>query len=200
MKSLIIDLDYFAPSTFYYKLRTVGHCTFDAYEPYRKMSFRNRCTLSGANGPVHLSVPLIGGRNQKTIMNEVRILNAESWQERHWRTITSAYNKSPWLDHYRDDLEKLYSTKFDLLFEWNLACFKWVSDKMSIRTPVSLSEKFVENYPPDEVEDWRNRLLPSTINRLNPEPSRYPQVFEDRFGFIPNLSILDQLFCVGNRL
>lgn len=200
MKLLIADLDYFAPSIFYYKLTEVSHCIFDVYEAYRKMSYRNRCTLSGANGLISLSIPLIGGRNQKAVMNEVRILNSESWQERHWRTITSAYNKSPWLDHYRGDLEKLYSTRFDLLFEWNFACYSWISDKMSISTPVSLRNKFIENYPPDEFEDWRNRLLPSAINRLNPEPARYPQVFEDRFGFIPNLSILDQLFCAGNRL
>jgi hypothetical protein len=164
------------------------------------MSFRNRCTLLGGNGPVHLSIPLVGGRSQKTLLKDVRILNTENWQDRHWKTITSCYNKSPWFDHFRHELEELYNRRFDLLIDWNLECFKWAADKLSIKTQVSLSEFYQEKYDKNEFEDWRNGLLPSTINTVNPDVKRYPQVFEDRFGFVPNLSILDYLFCVGNKM
>ncbi len=198
--TLVSDLQYLAPVPFYYELSTSSNCIFEQYERYQKMSFRNRCTLSGANGPVHLSIPIKGGREQNALMKDVVIDNSQKWQLRHWRTITSAYNKSPWLDFYRDELERIFSTRFELLMDWNLTCFKWSADKLAIRTPVSLSEKYIADYPVTECKDWRNRLLPSTINQLYPCPERYPQVFEDRFGFLPNLSILDKLFCDGGRL
>jgi hypothetical protein len=200
--TLIADLEYFAPSIFYFSLSRAKHGIFDIYEPYRKMSFRNRCTLAGANGPIHLSVPLVGGRNQKTLMKDVRILERENWQARHWKTITSLFNKSPWFDHYRHDLEALYEKRFEFLIDWNLACFEWVADKMAIETGVSLSEKPFDTRESggEEIEDWRGRLMPATINKEFPESKRYPQVFEDRLGFLPNLSVLDYLFCAGNKL
>ena len=164
------------------------------------MTFRNRCTLLGANGPINLSIPLVGGRSQRTMMKGVRIDNKENWQDRHWKTILSCYNKSPWFPFYRDELEMLYSRRADLLLEWNLECFKWVCDKMAIKLSWSLSTSYKKNYEGEEVTDWRNHLMPSTINRLYPKGKKYFQVFEDRFGFVPNLSILDYLFCAGNKL
>lgn len=113
-------------------------------------------------------------------------------------TITACYNKSPWFDHYRDELEKVYSIKIDFLLDFNLHCFYWLADKMSIKTPVSLSDNYIQLEDPDNVEDLRNHLMPSTINKIYPQPEPYPQVFEERCGFIPNLSILDYLFCVGS--
>ena len=196
---LIADLQYFSPAIFFSYLSNSTHCIFDQYEHFQKMSFMNRCTLLGGNGPINLTVPLDGGRNQRSLMKEVKILNRENWQDRHWKTITSCYNKSPWFDHYRDELENLYSLNFDFLIDWNLRCFQWICDKLAIKTPFSLSAEFVKDYDKNIYEDLRGRLMPSTINKNFPDVVRYPQVFGDRFGFVPNLSVLDYLFCVGPR-
>lgn len=198
--TLIIDLQYFPPVIFFLKLSEFSNCVFDQYEAYEKMSFRNRCTLLGGNGAINLSIPLVGGRSQRTPVKDVKIDNKEDWQDRHWKTITSCYNKSPWFDFYRDELEALYAAKYDSLLEWNLECFKWVCDKMSIKIQWSLTGSYKKNYEDVEVLDWRNHLKPASINKLFPTQKRYPQVFEDRFGFVPNLSILDYLFCAGNKL
>lgn len=196
--TLVSDLQYFSPSIFYFNLIKSTHCIFDQYEHFQKMSFMNRCTLLGANGPVNLSIPLIRGRNQKTVIKDVRILNSDRWQDRHWKTITSCYNKSPWFDDYRDSLQRLYLRQFDFLIEWDIKCFEWVCDKLSINTRYSLTGKFVLEYESEYV-DFRGMLKPATINQQFPDPERYPQVFEDRFGFVPNLSVLDYLFCVGPK-
>ena len=196
---LIADLQYFSPAIFFSYLSNSTHCIFDQYEHFQKMSFMNRCTLLGGNGPINLTVPLDGGRNQRSIIKEVKILNRENWQDRHWKTITSCYNKSPWFDHYRDELENLYSLKFEFLIDWNLRCFHWICDKLAIKTPISLSGEFVKDYDKNIYEDLRGRLMPSTINKNFPEAVRYTQVFGNRFGFVPNLSVMDYLFCVGPR-
>lgn len=195
--TILVDIQYFPPVIFFTHLNGFTHCIFDQYEHFQKMSFRNRCTLPAGNGPVVLSVPLEGGRNQKTVMKDVRILNSERWQDRHWKTITSCYNKSPWFEHFRDELERIYLVKVDFLVDWNFICFQWVADKLSIQTTVSLSDHYYEKDDLAGVEDWRGKLMPSTINKHFADVERYPQVFEERFGFIPNMSVLDYLFCTG---
>jgi hypothetical protein len=43
------------------------------------MSFRNRYVISGANNTLSLSIPIAGGREQKTLIKEVRIYNVTNW-------------------------------------------------------------------------------------------------------------------------
>jgi hypothetical protein len=194
---LVSDLHYFAPFTFYLELGRSSHCIFDVYENFQKMSFRNRCVIAAANGPVNLTVPLAGGRNQKVLMKDVGILNSEDWQVNHWRTLSSAYNRSPWFHHYSDELERLYSTRFDRLVDWNLACLEWACDKLSIKAGRELTSNFVKEYDPKLYKDWRGRFRPSTISQVAGDYPVYTQVFADRYPFIPNLSVLDYLFCAG---
>lgn len=194
---LISEIQYFAPVIFYLRLSEYSHCIFDPYETYRKMSFRNRCTLLGANGPVSLSVPLQGGRNQRRLMKDVLIDHKTNWRAIHWKTITSCYNRSPYLDYFRDELSSIYESKDSYLLDWNIRCFEWVRAKMAIRTPYSFLLQGTEEQADPATDDWRNRIVPATINKVFPDASPYPQVFGDRFGFVPNLSVLDYLFCVA---
>src|SRR5690349_3041544 len=96
------------------------HIVLLSWEGYRKMSFRNRYVVLGSSGLIHLSTPLMKGRNQNVPFKEVRISYMEKWQSIHWRTLTSCYNKSPWFDHYRDDVEKFFTVKREFLFDLNL--------------------------------------------------------------------------------
>ncbi len=194
--TFISDSQYFSPVIWFNELNQFSHGIIDQYDRFQKMSFRNRCTLLGGNGPIHLSIPIAGGRGVRMAMKEVRIDIRERGQDRHWKTIQSCYNKSPFFEYYKDGLAAIYSRQFVYLLDWNMECLRWVCDKLSITTGISLSESWQENYDPERFRDLRNRIVPSGIAAFGPGP-RYPQVFEDRFGFVPNLSILDKLFCAG---
>jgi hypothetical protein len=198
--TLVAEYQYFSPVIFYLKLGAFSNCVFDSYENFQKSTFRNRCTLLGPNGVISLTVPLVGGREQKQRMKDVRIDHRENWRSRHWKTITSCYNRSPWLDHFRTDLEALYSKKMDYLVDWDFACHSWVCDKLSISVSSGSAGEYLEKYENSEYVDGRGDLEPATINTRYPDAIRYPQVFGERHGFVPNLSILDYLFCSGNRL
>jgi hypothetical protein len=175
------------------------------------MSFRNRCRIAGAEGIIDLSIPLVGGRDQKTVMKEVRILDGKGWRDRHWKTIVSCYSRSPWFDIYRDDLEGLYSRPAKFLVDWNLLCFEWASGALGMTRPTGFTEAYKKVYAPEEGLDWRGRVVPAAgLSPGDPgghgmgagpagDTPRYRQVFEERIGFIPNLSILDLLFCEGKN-
>jgi hypothetical protein len=183
------------------------------------MSFRNRCRIAGAEGVVDLSIPIAGGRDQKTSMKDVRIAAGRSWQAQHWKTIVSCYSRSPWFEYYRDGLQKLFGEPAELLMDWDLRCLEWSLRVLGMDQQVLLTDRYKKEYAPEEGADWRGRLGPrgprnvsssadvngsadingSTDVTRSRDAGRYRQVFEERIGFIPNLSILDLLFCEGKE-
>jgi hypothetical protein len=215
--NLIIDIQYFPSIILYKNLYKFSNVVFDQYEAYQKMGFRNRCQIAGAQGVVDLSIPLVKGRGQKTLVRDVRVSDRLPWAAQHWKTIVSCYNRSPWFDHYRDELEGLYRQRFDYLLDWDMACFDWSIRALGLGIPMGLTEGWVREYLSEGDVDWRGRLRPKDlgvegakggsrdVDRAGAErivtswPVRYRQVFEERTGFIPNLSILDLLFCEGKN-
>jgi hypothetical protein len=195
---LKVESQYFAPLNVYLTLGECTHCDFNAYEDYRKMSFRNRCTLLGASGTIDLSVPIVDGRNQRNPLREVRIDNRQRWQTRHWRTITSCYRRSPWFEFYELELGNLYEQNFEFLYDWNLACFEWTMKILGWKIEVIESDKNHE-IRRENLIDLRDKILPKNRANTNGGFLKYSQVFEERQGFVPNLSILDLLFCEGKN-
>ena len=196
---LLIEYQYFSPVILYNTLQSSTHLVLEQYERFQKMSFRNRLVVAGSNGPLMLSIPLQKGRDQKAFTTEILIDNRSSWQSIHLKSMESCYNRSPWFEFFRDDLKRLYQTPHERLVDWNLVCTKWILQKLGLDLSVSVTEGWKDNYDPEKWIDWRNRLLPKTIHSKFPNPPGYRQVFMDRTGFIPHLSILDLLFCEGKN-
>lgn len=200
----LIELQCFMPSVVCAGLAEKTYIKLDIYERYEKMSFRNSYTLVGANGVARLSVPLVNGRNQRIPYSTVRIDNSQRWQQLHWKTIVSAYNRSPWFEFYQLDLKPLYEQPYEHLVEWNLAGLKWVLKQLKwkgemevVETPLEKFENTNSNIDLSVCHDLRTVFAPRNISGRLPHMMKYNQVFEDRLGFIPYTSILDLLFCEG---
>lgn len=201
---LLIDLQYFASVNWYKKVYNYKNIVIDSYETHSKMSFRNRLWLAGGDGRLTLSVPVKDARNEKQLYRDMRIVPGR-WQTIHLRAIISCYNRSPWFEYYRDELAALFSQPFQFLLDWNVACFEWMEKCLGKKVGLHLVELknidvIKDQFQGAEVVDERNLIRPSALDRLtanHAEAIRYKQVFEERVGFIPGLSILDLLFCVG---
>lgn len=155
----------------------------EAHEHYQKGSLRNRCHIAGPNGVQRLSIPLEKGKHQQVPIREVRIAYDENWQRQHWRSISTAYGNAPYYEHYAEDLAPFYEKRFVFLFDYNLDLLTFIlQKKLAWPGEIRISE-FYE--APAAVEYGMTR--------------RYPQVFEEKHGFLPDLSVLDLLFCCGKR-
>jgi hypothetical protein len=169
---------------------------FDADIPFKRSSFRNRLVIAAADGPIQLSIPVVGGRSIKSIYREVEIDYKSNWQRDHFRTLCTAYGNSPFFLFYRDELEQLFKQKSRLLYEWNLLCLEWVLKKMKIHLPIvndiSSQNQDKTSVIEDKYSPQNYTTHSSKINVL------YHQVFEEKTGFLPNLSILDLLFNEGS--
>ncbi len=162
----------------------------DSAEHFEKMTSRNRYRIAGANNSILLSVPLADGRNQHVTMRDVRIHNDGRWQIQHWRAIVSTYKRSPYFDHYEDSLKLLFETSYDHLIDLNKAALQWVKRALRLRFELQETEVYTKAYATD-ILDLRN------ANEQSATVPKYYQVFEDRIGFLPDLSILDLLFMEG---
>jgi hypothetical protein len=197
--NIIVENQYFANITFINNLFKSTHINIFTFEPYRKMSFRNRCIVAGSNGLVNLSVPVENGRDQKRPFKDVRISYREDWQKLHWRTITSCYNKSAFFDFYRDDVEKFFLKKEMFLFDLNLAIINWLKTVLHFHAEIVIRDDAGFLTGREEVIDLRDKCLPKNFQDAEAAQScpKYFQVFSNRIGFQPNLSIIDLLFNEG---
>lgn len=195
MNQLLIEYQYFGGVNYTNALFQFSHIEFEVCESFQKMSFRNRMVIAGSNGLVNLSVPLEKGRDQKQFIKDVRISYSLPWQQQHWRTIQSCYNRSPFYEFYRDSLELLYSKKPIFLLDLNREIRDWLWKVLKIPAEFSETTNYQTEFP-DEIIDKRSHWLPKNF-QLEPPSFTYQQVFQDRIGFQPNLSILDLLFCEG---
>ncbi len=182
----------------YYTHLYLTECVVDIHENYAKQSYRNRCEIMGANGPLTLVVPVIKSPNfDKTKVRDVRIDYSKRWQHQHWLSIVSAYKNSPYFDFYAERFEPFYRQKFDLLLDFNVGLTRLVLELLSGTGQLQFSDRYIEQ---PAGEDLRNSLSPKTrLSKPDPifNPSPYWQVFSDRMPFAPNLSILDLLMCEG---
>jgi len=192
--TLISDIQYFGNISYYKILTKSELILFDASLGFRKMSFLNRCRIAGANGPMWLTIPLEGGRDQKSRIKDIRIDNRQTWQRRHWRSICSSYNRSPWFIFYERELQPLFEKNYTFLVDCVVESHAWVVRHLGWKQEWRLQE--VRDRDFTEAVDILNRSSGQDNQMKQPVPS-YRQVFQETAGFFPNLSILDMLFCEG---
>ena len=169
----------------------------EAQENYQKQSYRNRCRFYAADGVQTLSFPIVheGGTHKQPI-SEAKVDYSKPWILQHKRAITSAYGTSAYFEYYQDELFAILDSKPEKLIDLNTRLLEFFLEKTGIKAEVHMTE----SYGQDECEDLREAIHPkrqdTILQKLKLEKP-YFQVFAEKHGFIPNLSIMDLLFNEG---
>ncbi|MGX1024187.1 WbqC family protein [Psychroflexus sp. MBR-150] len=194
MSHAIFCLPYFGPISFYKSLVEYKEIYIEAAENYQKQSYRNRQNIYGANGKLMLNIPVKhSGSKQRLKYRESQIENDFYWQDLHFKSLETAYRTSPYFEFFEDDIEPLFKEKFNSLFDFNLKCFKTTLDLLDLDIKIEMTSEYLEKY--NDIDDQRELIKAKSKTDYNIKP--YHQVFEDKYGFISNLSILDLLFNLG---
>lgn len=219
MTTALLQTTYFGPVQWYQKLKRYDHCVIEQYDSYQKQTYRNRCVIATANGLQALTVPV--DHSPLTIdhvqCKDLRISDHNQWRRVHWNALQSAYSESPFFEYYADDIRPFFEQKYEFLIDFNEAIRQKMCELLDIDTSVSYSSGFMVQGSWFRVQGSGFRVHDSgfmghgsgfmdfraVIHAKHPQddpefqPRSYWQVFQHRYGFQPNLSILDLLFCMG---
>ena len=184
---------YLAPVEWYVRLLAYPRVRVERFDHYVKQTYRNRCVIGAESGRLALTVPTVDTGGGKTLMEEVRISEHGGWRRVHWNALEAAYRHSPFFDFYADELLAVYETRHEWLLDFNRAMAEWACRQIDIRPEVEYSERYVA--VPDDADDFREAIHPKRATL--PLTERYWQVFSEKNGFLPGLSIADLLFNMG---
>lgn len=193
--NLLIELHYLPCLDYISGLMRFGGVRIEAREQYQKQSYRNRCYIRSANKVEMLTVPVQKGTHHQPI-RDLKLANDRSWQLHHWRSLQAAYGKAPFFDYYAPDFAPVYQKNwlflFDLTCELLTICLKMIP----MRIPISLTEWY-DRTAAVGLFDARSRVNPG--NKPESYLFHQPTGYSQNFGreFVPNLSIIDLLFCQG---
>jgi len=197
MTKIVLSSAYLAPVEYYSAMAKADAVYLESCDYYLKQTYRNRCNIAAANGSLTLSIPVEKGVSDKVLIRDVRISQHNDWQIHHWRSIESAYNSTPFFEYYKDDLVPFYEKKWDFLWDFNSEIQAKILELLNLKPVIQPTMEF-ELKMDEEILDLREVIHPKKENKfVNCSP--YYQVFEQRFGFQPNLSIIDLLFNMGNE-
>lgn len=199
---VLLSTAYLAPIQYFTKLVSYRQVYIEYSESYLKQSYRNRTVILAANGPLHLSIPVADGPRAKGPIKDLQLSYDQPWQLMHWRGISSAYNSSPFFEFYADDLAPFFhEKKWKYLFDFNLQLQDTVLKAINFNVTI---QPTLDYYPqgkvPETMDDFRYDIHPKPQKQeADPHffPTPYIQVFNEKWGFVPNLSILDLLFSEG---
>lgn len=153
------------------------------------------------NGPLSLTIPT--NHNTSLAMKDIRISDHANWRHVHWNALLSAYGESPFFEYYQDDIRPFFEKKYEFLFDFNMETTEKMIELLDIRPKISITEAYIQSKElkeEDEIKDFRDAIRPKKpLPDAEFAPQRYYQVYEQKHGFLPNMSILDLLFNEGNE-
>lgn len=192
---IIIDLHYLPCLEYFAVLLSAEKVIIEKHEQYIKQSYRNRCYINTANGLLKLVVP-ITAKHSKALVSDVKVDKNGSWQNNHWRAISSAYGKAPFFDHYEEELHQIVFKGHQFLFDLNMDLLSFCLQNLQVSLSLTESTSY-QKTPQEDITDLRSVIGPKNPHSRREYylPSPYLQVFGNKFA--SNLSFIDLLFCEG---
>jgi len=199
MASALLSSTYFGPVQWYQKLNRYDTCLIEQHDHFVKQTYRNRCVIAATNGLQTLSIPVEKFEGAKCEMRDVRISDHANWRHQHWYALQSAYGESPFFEYYEDDIRPFFERKWVFLYDFNWEITLKMCELIDIMPWMRRTDSY-ELEPSEGVIDFRETIRPKHPGRDDEfKPRTYYQVYQQKYGFQPNLSVLDLLFNQGNE-
>lgn len=204
-RAALLSTAYFGPVQWYQKLRRYPVVCIDPADIFVKQTYRNRCVIAATHGVQSLTIPIVHDPGV-TLTRDIRISDHGNWRHLHWHALKSAYGESPFFEFYADDIAPFFERRWEFLVDFNEAITLKMCELLDIDCPMTADGGTMHGGVGEQsdlsmpVDDFREAIRPKhPLPDADFVPRRYYQVFEQKHGFLPNLSILDLLMNMGNE-
>lgn len=197
--TIYLSSAYLAPIEYYSKLLQYDQIYIEQYDNYVKQTYRNRCTIATPNGELALSIPTVKPDTLKCPMRDIRISDHGNWRHLHWNALVSSYNHTPFFEYYKDEFQPFYEQKYTFLIDFNEELCRLICSLIDMAPCIKRTEEYKTQLTSDD-DDYREHIHPKKdwhVEDPDFSPSPYYQLFQEKNGFLPNLSIVDLLFNMG---
>ncbi len=193
MKTLLFP-SYFPSISHFVAMAQADHIVFETEDNFQKQTNRNRTYIYSPNGIQLLNIPVKHSKISHQKTKDIQIENDFDWQKQHFKSLEAAYRSSPFFEYFEDDFVPFFEKKHTFLMDLNLEVFDLVNKCMRTKFAFETTKEYFHTVDTNTVLDYRF-LINGKKDPSEFQP--YTQVFDDKFGFINNLSILDLLFNEG---
>jgi hypothetical protein len=193
MKTLLHP-SYFPSISHFVAMMQADEIVFETEDNFQKQTNRNRTYIYSPNGIQLLNIPIKHSKTSHQKTKDIQIENDFDWQKQHFKSLEAAYRSSPFFEYFEDDFVPFFEKKHTFLMDLNFEALEIISKCMRTKFNFTTTEEYFHEVDSNSFKDYRflvnGKKDPSVFES-------YPQVFDDKFGFINNLSILDLLFNEG---
>ncbi len=189
---VVLPLCCFPDRQWFARYRDADEVIIDLGEHYVKQSYRNRFNLIGSHGRFVCTARVAGQKGRKIPVHSISLVEDE-WRRVAFRGLQSAYARSAFWEHYAEALERILMGSQTRLVDLNREALDFLLEGMGLSVKHRFSDDYLDATP--DLIDFR----------MDAEPgceefgfASYPQVFEDRHGFVSGLSALDLLLNTGS--
>lgn len=167
---------------------------FEIEDNFQKQTNRNRTYIYSPNGIQLLNIPVKHSKDSHQSTKDVQVDSDFDWQKQHYKSLETAYRSSPFFEFFEDDIRPFYEKKHKFLLDLNFETLEIISKCMRRKFDYTTTTEYISEVDSSLILDYRyladGKKDPSSFEK-------YIQVFDDKHGFINNLSVLDLLFNEG---
>jgi hypothetical protein len=193
-KGAVLPLFYLPPVEYFTELNIYNpDFVIEKHEHFPKQTYRNRANICSPDGLLTLVVPVVKGSKMHTPIKDVKISYDFNWQRLHWMSLQGCYRRSAYFEYYEDEFAIFYEMKEPYLFDYNEKLLQILLKLLKIKVTINYTHSYEAEYL--YLKDLRHGIHPKK-NTGFPQKTYY-QLFEERQGFLKNLSIVDLLFNQG---
>lgn len=188
---ILIYPTYFPSISHYIAMLNAESVTFEVEDTFQKQTNRNRMYIYSPNGIQMLNISVKHDK-ENGLFKDIKIDNQYNWQKNHFKSLEAAYKNSPFYEYFIDDLQPLFEKKHEFMLDLNFEIFELVNEALGVSIPFEKTTEYFHEVA--NKTDFRHLVNgKKDITKIEP----YTQVFDDKHGFLNNLSILDLLFNEG---
>ena len=192
--NILIHPTYFPSISHFAAMVQSENITFEVEDNFQKQTNRNRAYIYSPNGIQLLNIPVKHSKESHQKTKDIKIETDFDWQKQHFKSLEAGYRSSPFFEFFEDDIRPIFEKKYSFLLDLNFEVFTILSKCFRLKLDYTTTTEYFHEVNTNTITDFRG--LVNGKKDLSVFES-YTQVFDDKHGFINNLSVLDLLFNEG---